>query len=344
MGNKAEYLREMLEKYDMSQSELGRALGIPPKTISRYCNGDDEYYDDRNKGRGKYWQRIENYFDIKSGKWIDEYGIWHDEDEYDEPDEYEDLYLPFPNAGADGEILDKFTVDVQKYIVDNFDAFWYMSEQELLFLELIHSLSDTDKKQFVNELQCFPTTIEMIKANGRSSGKIICVSVIDLAMTNTFKRIKLRSREYKRMIRCYQNYTDAYLANEATQSDPEKTEEYKNQFNQLVYDRFYDSAIPIEIPSEDEFSEGYNSITYKYFDWKDRDFAGTLEKMLNFTEKDWYYLYLLTRIQIADYGRADASYSDHYKSEDGYMIRDKEYEIWKKLEELSNYTREWKLV
>lgn len=345
----------------LNAKRLADHFGKDHKFIDRYSHFGNSLQTDVSKGTENDWFKIMDYLMVMdnekpreyteyviSEEDLELYGIniyeceyrtvdgertlFHVDDGWEEEEPYDDYYENLINEEFTREVnanvdmvcnaLEAYSPAVRKMIVNNFGIFWYMTKEELNFIEYIHCLKPDEKKSFMENLERVPVSKEMVKANGRVRiGDIpIYAFLIDEGMSNTYSMVFRKWKSYEGLLRCYQENEDICLNREEPIGE-ELKDEIEDKIGNILNDRFvsrYDVENHVEMPWLQD-TEAYQNI---------------LDKALSFTEEDWYALYLLCRVQVKDFVDVtkDANY---HKIMENYYIRDNEYNVWKSLSNLS---------
>ena len=212
--------------------------------------------------------------------------------------DFEDLNIedPFDEQSiyAAADKLKFYTPAAQDYILKHFFVYACMEDYELEFIEKITKLSPEAEKRFLQHLESITVSIDMLLA-----GEVESTSLEENKLL-----------VYLRMVRGY----DYKPSRWHTTVDVE-TGEPKEVFRKEKKDLFL------------EYCEDYYASTSKSLGTKLLD---VINKTFTYSVTDWYYLFLLQRVQMKDLG--NKNHYQTYKITETHRGGECEYMTWRYLE------------
>ena len=298
--NFAHELNQKIRRYDISESKLAREIGVAQKSINRYCNAQTLPNEEVQKKIRGYFKILELQ-ELPPGerpmteKEIQEIQGYFRREEVDESwDDYYEYCMKCGSTVANN--LKYYKTEAQKYIIKNFEVFQYMGLDEMTFIERMRKLREREEETIRGMMEQVPVTIEMF---------LMDLDEVYKARTEyeTMKRYEKRLRYNGEEI------SDFFATVNRKTGKPIKklSQEYVEKFMDKCDTCFYAAAEAVR-----------------------GDFFDIVNKTIDYRYTDWYYLFLLARMRLAD--RADWPCKQyHLEDFPEKAIGPREFMVWEKL-------------
>lgn len=317
--------------YNLSESKVAKEIGISQKSMNRYRNGMTLPSEEIQERIEKYFENIQEevYTDYKR-EFLEE-----ESDRYDEQWEEEEKTAKEcakEKAGFCSDGLSVYTPETQQYIVDNFELLWMVEKRELMFIRRYRELEESRKRKVLHMLETVPISLAMVQANGRDKqtdnlsgiyrpGPRIVGSGSHRWLEVICKKNEIYhnflQKKYLPPKNLFNNY-DLKQNNYFKISKPELEEKFDEQCIEMAYETLPNCYIHLGDESTSSFYERICVFHRTYYD--------NLNEILKFTTEEWYLLYLLSRMQIADF--VDENMLDTYCISDDYHVQEREALLW----------------
>lgn len=347
-------INEIIDEYEVSETQLAQAVGLSQSSINRYRAGRTFPNEERQKLIVDYYRYLQSQ-EGQDGKkqnglpvnpkgstgmqdYLGDEGILWDnfdvdlyEDEEDPtPDvtlEYDRMIMEYQNRLdklADG--FYRYTPVTQTYLLENFPLFCMISDFDMEFIRRVQQLTEENKKKLRAYLEGIPVSLSMLKYRkekinlGIMAGYTRNITYLfrdSEGKAHYHQYMPQKMERLEELLRSGKKVTGkVFVALDEASGQPTKKNnvENRNQFHSILH-RLLQHRRGIE-------------------NWIDKDIFLGLDTVLKYNEEDWYFLYLLSRLELADCSKN----MENYKPRKYYTIMDyedvllREYTLWQWLE------------
>jgi len=341
---------EIIERYQISETTLGEAVGLSQSSINRYRGGRtfpnkerqnliEDYYHrlkalqpEEGTGKVPIFTHMKKLYSGSGGAgenffWQDEEAGWYeelDEPELDENLEYDRQLLEYQHnmeIMADG--FYRYTPAAQKYLLEEFDLICMITDYDMEFVNRVRKLDLERKKQLQEALESVPISLSMLKYGNAESHLGFTTRVKYVfrdfeGKEHWHSNLPEKPKKLKELLRSGKRIGGKIFVvvdEESGQPTKKNNVENRNRFLEILY-------------------RIWQSDKEKLGGWIQRDFFQGIDMLLTYSEEDWYFLYLLSRMELAEC----SSSMESYKPRKYYTVLDhedlllKEYTLWQWLE------------
>lgn len=347
------------QKCYISAQKIADATGIPRRSITRYMDGETKPNEERqelivNFLSKVYQEQTDLYFERMrvNDEEIEavDYEITDEDDSYYMNEVSETLPTARTLAGFNADGLGKYTLKAQQFIVDNFEMIWCIENYEITLINMLRSMTPANRDKVISMLENIPVSFDLISYSGYDTSTSLTVPRL--------KRISVGSHKIEYVIQKKLNIYEQFIRKQkfapfsflGDKDNPVINDNLRSTFNDLCIEcankhfgeEYDDEYELVEEPVPDNPDQ---LVTYRRKVERDFDFFGAriykfhkryyenLDKILTFTNKEWYCLYLFCRLQITD--MLDTADMTIHKVNDNYFVKKNEFLFWEYLSMLS---------
>lgn len=298
-----------------------------------------------NRQEKKKMERIEECYDDFREKIYDEQRraiLEQDTAERDdmppEEDERTTKEYAFEKAGFCSDGLSVYTPETQQFILDHFELLWVVEQRELELIQHYRKLDEVGKRKILHMLESVPVSLAMVQADGRDKPSERGIGnfyagprIVGSGSHRWLEVICEKNDIYHRFLQSKRMppqgiFNDLDLENDTYFKivKPEIAEKFDEQCIELANHTNLNCYIHLGDESVLSYYERICLFHQTYYD--------NLNSFLKFTTEEWYLLYLLTRMQIADF--VGENMLETYAVADDYHVQEQETLLWTYLDML----------
>lgn len=327
--------------YRLSESRLAKEIGVAQKSMNRYRNGQTLPNEEVQKKLEDYFSNLKEEIDEEEqAQMRDRLLEYYDDEPEDEQEEAcTQAEYARTHFGVCSDGLSVYTPETQQFIVDHFELLWMVERHEIELIEKYRMLDALGKQKIRTMLESVPVSLAMVQADGRGkqSGNAGVLSRVRPRIlgvgSHRWLEVTCRKNDlYHRFLQCkelppQQTFNELDLEQDGfcRISDPKLQEKFDEQCIEYGHELYMHRNSGFSEEDVPCFYERMIAFHHTYYD--------NLNKLLKFTTEEWYLLYLLTRMQIADF--EDSNMIQVFEVRDDYHVQERESMLWTYLDMLA---------
>lgn len=340
------------DSFYMSEMKLANALkekgiDISQKSINRYRSAESLANKEVQQAIRSIFEELSHQYDRdneRDPEYEDfiiepmEYTLVDDYEEYDDgwDDEWMNNYDPLDHdSSLKVAKLDYYTKDAVQYIIDHVELFLLVDNTDIKFIKALNTLSEKEREGVVSHLASIPETLNYLRLDGygQRNKTGICRNLrsgILYQGSHTFgKELKRKLHLIHNLLESKENLPDRIfqkvdvIMNQPISECPEGLkEDFKDAYREIYVQMREDS-----LGTEELGIQPVAPINVR------KDFFHVVNDLFEFTEEDWFHLYLFVRLQIIELSEQVCGEQVRLVQVfENYMVQEKEAMVWRYLQ------------